>query len=687
MLEKNFPNEQILTEDMLPSATELAAKMPGGFFIYRADDEGEIFYVNDVMLDIFGCKTLDEFKNLTGNTFRGMVHPDDYEAVDLSIKNQIAKNEKHLDYVEYRIKRLDGSIRWVDDYGRFAHNKKFGDIFYVFIYDVTAHRIASEENYRRAKIIEALSVEFNSIYLLNLDSGGIRPYRLRGERCRSIIETLSPNSDGEYNWLEIFPAYAEKYVMPEDRELYFKEIKESRIRERLKNESSYNINYRCQKENGDIIYLEMSIVKIEDDLLKNNIVIGYRDITAQVKLVQKELTAKLKMETELEREKRTNEIKTAFLFNISHDLRTPMNSIMGFTELARRYVENPERLKNYLDKVDESNRHLLALIDDLLDMSSLDFERIEIKSDVCNLKEQLDMIVDIFIPQATEKKITLERNFNLPNKNIFVDSLRFRRVMGNLISNAVKFTPENGKVTITARQKKISDSGYARYEFSVIDNGVGMSEEFIAKMFEAFEREETSTKSGYLGTGLGLSITKRILDIMGGSISVKSKKGEGTTFTVDLPLKFADDAENLQENISAAEVQKSDEAHKILIVEDIEVNRMLAEAVLTEFGFEVESVPDGCDAVDAVKKNPEGYYDLILMDIQMPVMNGYEATRAIRALNRDDAKHLPIIALSANARDEDKKMSIESGMNDHIAKPFDIANLIGTISAYISANE
>ena len=209
----------------------------------------------------------------------------------------------------------------------------------------------------------------------------------------------------------------------------------------------------------------------------------------------------------------------------------------------------------------------------------------------------------------------------------------------------------------------------------------------MKRMYEAFEREESSTRAGTIGTGLGLSITKNLLNIMGGSIAVRSKKGEGTTFTVDLPLKLADHVSEPDDAPAAETDFRAKGEHRILLVEDIEINRMLAETILEEAGFLVESVPDGCDAVEAITRRPLWYYDLVLMDIQMPVMNGYEATRAIRAIGRNDTNSLPIIALSANARDEDKRQSLESGMNNHIAKPFDVAHLITTVNEHIAKRE
>ena len=535
--DKNMETEGIT----LSTIQQMSERMPGGFLVYRANRNESILYVNDIVCDIFGCGTVEEFRELTGYTFRGMVYRDDYPGVVESILSQVEASEKNLDFVEYRIQRKDGTLRWVDDYGRLVHTEDQGDVYYVMMRDITEQRMEREE--------------------------------------------------------------------------------------------------------------------------------------------------KLRMEMELEKERHVSELKAAFLFNISHDIRTPMNAIMGFTALAKRHLEDKERLRDYLDKVDESNRHLLELIDDLLEMSRLDYGRVEIKSEPCRLQSQLESILGMFHAQMEEKQISLKTEINLPEEDVLVDALRFRRVMENLISNAMKFTLPHGTVKISTQQKQVSDSGYARYSFKVSDNGIGMTEEFMRHMYEAFEREETSTKTGYIGTGLGLTITKKLLDIMGGSISVESQKGKGSTFTVELPLKLAGHVKQARRVPKEEVAVKANGKHRILLVEDIDVNRMLAETILSESGFEVESVPDGCDAVEAIQEHPLWYYDLVLMDIQMPVMNGYEATRSIRALGREDTDKIPIIALSANAREEDKKMSLESGMNSHVAKPFDIAHLISTINEYIEARK
>ncbi|MBR1865253.1 MAG: response regulator [Lachnospiraceae bacterium] len=675
-----------MSDLVMESIRQLGESMPGGFFVYRADEREEILYANEVMLDIFGCHTIAELKELTGYTFHGLVYPEDLDAVHRSIRAQVSGNKKQFDYVEYRIVRKDGSVRWVDDYGRLVHTGEYGDVYYVLLRDITEMRAEREESKRRADVIEGLSADFTSIYLIDLEKGEMHPYRLENSYFQKIAKELYADESEKVDWRTVSPVYAERYVLKEDKPLFLEEVATGRIRERLAKSNAYSVNYRSKGEDDSLMYIQMSIVRIDGDPASPKAIMGFRDVTEHILQVQQEIADKLNMEMELQKEKHANEIKSSFLFNISHDIRTPMNAIKGFTDLALMHLEEPEKVRDYLGKVDESNRHLLALIDDLLEMSRLDYGKIEVKKDACDLRDSLETVLNMFRTQAEEKQLILEEKLELPKQKVFIDELRFQRIMENLIQNAVKFTPPGGRITITAHQKQVSDSGYVRYEFVVSDTGVGMTEEFMRRMYEAFEREENSTRSGYSGTGMGLAITKRILDMMGGSISVKSKKGEGSAFTVGIPLKLVEHScGNTTEDVTKKELHKASGKHRILLVEDIEINRLLAENILVDAGFLVESVPDGSDAVEAIQNQPVWYYDLILMDIQMPVMNGYEATRMIRSMDREDASVIPIIALSANARDEDKRESLESGMNSHVAKPFDIAHLINTVNEHIEA--
>lgn len=673
-----------MSENGINLLQQIGNSMPGGFFVYLAEGDEDVIYVNDIVLDIFGCETFEEWKELTGGTFSGMVYQEDLARMEESIKTQVASDDRGLDYVEYRITRKDGVIRWVDDYGRRVHTEEYGDVFYVMIRDITHLHTDRDENRRRADVIEGLSADYKSIYLVNLDSGDMRPYQLEHSYFGEIAKELYDDDIGRADWKTIPPIYAERYVIKEDKQLFLKEVQSQRIRERLAKANAYTVNYRSKDADGGIGYIQMSIVRVNGDTMHQYAVMGFREITDEITAAQREIADKLNMEVELQKEKHANEIKSSFLFNISHDIRTPMNAIKGFTDLAMMHIEEPDKLRDYLEKVDESNRHLLALIEDLLEMSRLDYGKIEIKEESCDLKSSLCVAVDMLRAEVEEKGLILEEELELPDKKVYIDEVRFQRIIGNLLQNAVKFTPAGGRIKISAVQKQVSDSGYVRYEFSIADTGIGMSEEFMRRMYEAFEREESSTQSGYIGTGLGLAITKRMLDMMGGSISVKSKKGEGSVFTIGLPLKLVDfEPKQADSKNSKPDTHRASGEHRILLVEDIEINRLLAENILRDAGFIVESVPDGSDAVEAIRKHEVWYYDLILMDIQMPVMNGYEATRTIRSMGREDAAEIPIIALSANARDEDKKESIESGMNSHVAKPFDIAHLINTVNEHI----
>lgn len=661
-----------------------AEQMPGGFFIYSADETQGMIYINKAALQIFACDTLDEFKELTGYTFKGILHPEDKERVIHSIQSQISdKENENRDYVEYRIIDKNGAVHWIDDYGHFAELPGYGKVFYVFISDITDKKNAQQDNHLALQVIDGLSVSYSCIYLLNLKSGHMRTYHLANEFFQSISEDIGMGTEQSYDWYRVMEKYAQNYILPEDRRLFLKEVSYENIHCKLADTDCFSVIYRCRTSEEGIVYVSMSVIRTSEYEKEGSIVLAFRNVTEETLSVQHELQNKLKTQMELEREKHTNEIKSQFLFNVSHDIRTPMNAILGFSGLAKKHQHDPEKMTDYLNKVEEAGEQLLKMIDNLLDMSNLEFDHLDLKSEPCKLAEELNLVIDLFRRQAEEKHLTLTVEIDLPEESVLIDASRFSRMMSNLLSNAVKFTPSNGSIKVSARKKQTSESGYARYEFSVSDTGVGMSEEFMKHMFQAFEQEHSSTRTGTTGTGLGLSIVKGLADLMGGSVSVESKKSVGTTFTLSLPLKLSDITGKETPLKTKSAEHHAEDNYRVLLVEDIEINRILAETILKESGFSVDSVPDGCDAVEAIKNTPEWYYDIVLMDIQMPVMNGYEATRAIRAIRRKDIPSLPIIALSANAREKDKCMSFESGMNDHVAKPFDAANLIATINEYV----
>lgn len=384
-----------------------------------------------------------------------------------------------------------------------------------------------------------------------------------------------------------------------------------------------------------------------------------------------------------------NRAKTTFLNNMSHDMRTPMNAIVGFTTLAASNVEDTEKVKDYLRKISVSSQHLLSLINDVLDMSRIESGMVKLEESEVHLPDVIGDLEVIMRANTAEKKQEFTVDVQqLVDEDILIDKLRLNRVLLNILSNAVKYTPAGGWIRFLVQEKPSEKEGFAEYEFRISDNGIGMSREFQAKVFDAFTRERSSTISGIQGTGLGMTITKNIVDMMGGTISVSSEEGKGSEFTVVIPCRIChlEKAEQ-EETGSSPETDSSlpDFAEKrILLAEDNEMNQMIASAILEQTHASVEIACDGEQAVAMVSAADAGYYDVILMDIQMPVMNGYEASKQIRSLEDPKKASVPIVAVTANAFDEDRRAAFQVGMNAHLAKPYDVPKMMETLSELLS---
>ena len=382
----------------------------------------------------------------------------------------------------------------------------------------------------------------------------------------------------------------------------------------------------------------------------------------------------------------SNKAKTEFLFNMSHDIRTPMNAILGYTDIAIAHIGESDRVSDSLKKIKTSGGHLLNLINDILEMSRIEAGKLEITPIPINAYEEFEGLVNMSQSLATAKDITFNTEAVEPkNPYVYCDELHTNQVIINLVSNAIKYTNPGGTVGLRIEQTGASINGIAHYRFTVSDNGIGMSEEFQEHLFESFSREKSSTVSKQEGAGLGLAIVKKIVDQMGGTISVRSKLGVGSTFVVELPLEVMDEEAIERYKASHNEemcipVDTSFEGQKVLLVEDNEMNREIAAEILEEAGLVLDIAEDGAIAVAKVKENGGSYYDFILMDIQMPVMNGYEATAEIRKL--PDGDRVTIIALSANAFKEDIDRSLAAGMNAHVSKPINIKELLETLARF-----
>ncbi|MEY8426449.1 ATP-binding protein [Lachnospiraceae bacterium 46-15] len=506
-------------------------EMPGGFLIYHANEAEEIIYANKALLRIFQCDTLKEFREMTGNSFRGIVYFEDLDEIEESIKEQVAASQYDLDYVEYRIVRKDGEIRWIEDYGHFIRSETVGDIFYVFLGDATEKR----------------------------------------SRQLQILERALSNA---------------------------------------------------------------------------NLAI---------------------------------EAKNKFLSNMSHDIRTPLNAITGFTSLAKSHIDDRNEVQRYLDKIGEASGQLLDLVDKVLEISWTETKDVHVEEAECNLCEILQSVERALAPRFSKKKITFETDLTgVEHLDVYSDRDKLRQIVQYLAANAVAYTGKGGRVRVAVVEGEQLANDYAVYRFVVSDNGIGISKEFQEHIFEPFEREKNTTFSGIYGTGLGLTITRNIVKIMGGTIEVDSAIGRGSTFTVTIRLR-------IQETPPVSVAPLEDVAvclkrGKILLVEDNEINIEIETEILEKAGFYIETAENGSIAVEKVKNSTPGEYVLVLMDIQMPVMDGREAAEAIRGLGNPELAHIPIIALSADAFENDRRLSLESGMDAHLTKPMDLDEVVGAMA-------
>ena len=535
--------------------------------------------------------------------------------------------------------------------------------------------------------IHSLTRLFISSYYLNLQTGKSEYLSRDSEQTASFLtgdfyKTVAAKHE------EALQSYIEKFVHPEDRKTYQTMCDKEYIATHLSEKKQfYSFNYR-QVVNGKEKWYRVHVIAAS--FLPNeeveSVVIATMDVDHQVRY---DISQKAAVEDALVQAEKANKAKSDFLSSMSHDIRTPMNAIMGFTELAQSHVDDAGMVQNYLSKIGSAGQHLLNLINDILDMSRIESGKIHLQEDEVSLKEIFSEIENLMQSMIEEKKLTFVVNKNITNNYVFCDKLRLNQVLINLLGNAVKFTPEGGTITLDIKQEMVAPEGYGIYFFKVRDTGIGVAKEFHERIFEAFEREQITEHSGIQGSGLGLAITKNIVELMGGRISLESEVGKGTEFTVKVmfALQEIDEEEFIFEESKAQKNRKQERQErkalfqnkKILLVEDNPLNREIARILLTEEGFEIDEVVNGQEAVDRVSRSAEGEYALILMDIQMPVMDGYEATKVIRNMPNRIRAHIPIIAMTANAFEEEKKKALSCGMNGHVSKPIDIDILFKTI--------
>ena len=958
-----------LTEDNLSFISTIGRYMPGGFFIYQADEEEKLIYENDEVLRIFGCKDHEEFRALTGGTFRGMVHPEDYEEIRQSVIDQIHVNNDRMDHVEYRIVRKDGEVRWIDDYGHYVETKPTGAVYVVFISDITekhthqetlealradeyrrlseevqsaakladlmasvasllsnmpamsfskdaktgvylacnqpfaeyankkspeevvgltdfdifdpktaAHfveddqkalsmdepyiffedvpdasgtvirnlqttklkfnnedgrlctlgmcvdvteiarmksaeakqqemearialqdRLIAEQEQRKQQdnMIVALSADYRSVYYVNLDEDEAVCYL-----ADKLFEE-APRAGEHFSYQKVFREFCERHVAESYQEGFSDFIRPERIREELLKQPL--IAYRfLEVGDGQERYTMLRMAGVRhmedrDDHRVHAIGVGFTDIDAQMR---QDMAQKQALSDALATAEEANRAKTAFLSNMSHEIRTPMNAIIGLNSLAMRNEQLPDETRAYLTKIGESARHLLGLINDILDMSRIESGRMVLRNEEFSFRNMLEQINTMVMTQCQEKGLKYECSVTGGVSDYYIgDDMKLKQVLINILSNAIKFTEAPGMVKMIVERTAVFND-QSTLKFVISDTGIGMDESFLPRIFDSFTQEHNGRSNIYGSTGLGMAITKNIVTLMNGTISVESVKGEGTAFTVVIPIRnsehqtpmtsfinpkemhvlIVDDEEVAAEHarvvleevgiksdtcssgpealhmlevahtkqkpynlvlldwkmpeMDGLEVAREirarydnettviiltsfnwdeimDEAlhigvdsflakplfasnvmdeferiarknnmslfkvkgradlkgRRILLAEDIMINAEIMKQIVMMKEAEVDHAENGRVAVELFGKSEPGYYDAILMDIRMPEMDGLEATQAIRAMDRSDAADIPIIALTANAFDEDVQRSLQAGINAHLSKP------------------
>ena len=671
-------HKKLEEKNMLSQAT--IDNIPGGYHRCSLEEGHPFLYISNRFLAILGW-TREEIRTIFDNKFDNMLHPDDRN-LSSDYVTRILDTRGHGSEKDqiYRLLGKDG-YHWVTDATTLVKsgNQTFfqGNIT-DFTDFVKAKEKKEQEIELQREIIEGLGKEYFSVLAVELDKDRVLSYRESGENGKIISDFCRKCGN---RWSKIIPSYAEMMVSDNTNGEFENQLGLETLRSQ---EKDYSMTYEFKLETG-INYHQVRVAFVKKKDGTRMAVVGTRNIDS---LIKKERMQEEKLKKAYVAAENANKAKTEFLNNMSHDIRTPMNVILGYNQLMKSQLTEPKQL-DYQKKIEQSGKLLLSIINNVLDMARIESGKIKVDENYESAGEVVDEIISTFASEAEERGIHLSGSMKVTHRNILCDGTKIREIYVNLVSNAIKYTPRGGNVTITVEELPCKREGYMKVKSEIKDTGIGMSKEYLPTLFEPFSRELNTTTGRVRGTGLGMPIVKKMVDLMGGSLEVESELGKGTVFTFTLMHKIADKKYYSQriEKVKTSSMRESLSGKHVLLAEDNDLNAEIAVTILEEAGLVIERVEDGIQCVNRIEQMESGTYDLILMDIQMPNMDGYQATQCIRHLNDKKKAEIPIIAMTANAFAEDRKRTFDAGMNGHIAKPIDIEKLGAVILSVLKKQE
>ncbi len=576
----------------------------------------------------------------------------------------------------YRTLRDDTLVYYQLRIAAFDERRKLIFAFENIDQDLRRQQKLMSELEQRSVLLRGLSKEYSSVWLVDVRTETVSMVmnNSNSETTNAFIKALKGK-----DYYKITNEYIDRVIVPEQREEMRRNWNLGNLRDKVSKDKIYTLNYTRLTYEGTRQHYQCCYIKDAAADGYEYFICGFRDIESTI---QQEQEKQRELDAARKAAEAANEAKSRFLFNMSHDIRTPLNAIIGFTEMADRAPEDLAKQAKCRAKILSASNQLLSILNDVLEMARIENNRIVIDEQLVDMQEYLRLSTTIFDVQIADKQLTFEKHNDFQHRYLYVDKTHVSEIFINIIGNAIKYTPPGGRIVSCLRELPGRKSGECIIEVETRDTGVGMTREFLQHAFDQFARERTSSTSGVQGTGLGLAIVKRLVGLLGGTISIASTLGEGTTVTVRLPHRIGTAAEIEQQSMKRSDDAQLAGRH-ILLAEDNELNAEIVIALLTEVGCKVDWAQDGRICAEKLQAALPGSYDLILMDIQMPHMDGYETTRYIRRLPDKRQAGIPILAMTANAFKEDVDNALAAGMNGHLAKPIDIPKLMQTLKVLL----